>query len=100
MTIRVRNKKLGDFIPGQEVTSESVGEALDQFLEHLIETDISKIVRLGGRSQSTVLAERNLFSLLLTEKSSPSLRQEFGRERNEPIEEKIKTVICVADTQD
>lgn len=34
--------------------------ALDQFLEHLIEIDIGKIIRIGGQSKSTLLGRKNL----------------------------------------
>src|SRR2546430_1411631 len=34
--------------------------ALDQFLEHLIETGINKIIRIGGQSKSTILEGKNL----------------------------------------
>ncbi|KAL9076756.1 MAG: hypothetical protein Q9161_000741 [Pseudevernia consocians] len=34
--------------------------ALDQFLEHLIEVGIEKIVRIGGQSKSTILEGKNL----------------------------------------
>ncbi|KAF2638002.1 hypothetical protein P280DRAFT_456763 [Massarina eburnea CBS 473.64] len=34
--------------------------ALDQFLEHLIDTGINKIIRIGGRSHSVALEDHNL----------------------------------------
>lgn len=34
--------------------------ALDQFLEHLVEVGIEKIVRIGGQSKSTILEGKNL----------------------------------------
>jgi hypothetical protein len=34
--------------------------ALDQFLEHLVETGINKIIRIGGQSKSTTLEGKNL----------------------------------------
>ncbi|ORY07796.1 NFX1-type zinc finger-containing protein 1 [Clohesyomyces aquaticus] len=34
--------------------------ALDQFLEHLIQIGIQKIIRIGGQSKSTILEELNL----------------------------------------
>jgi Rad3-related DNA helicase len=34
--------------------------ALDQFLEHLIEVGIDKIIRVGGQSKSNILANHNL----------------------------------------
>ncbi|QSZ30518.1 hypothetical protein DSL72_000072 [Monilinia vaccinii-corymbosi] len=34
--------------------------ALDQFLEHLIQSGIEKVIRVGGRSKSDILAGKNL----------------------------------------
>lgn len=34
--------------------------ALDQFLEHLVEVGVEKIVRIGGQSKSTILEGKNL----------------------------------------
>ncbi|KAL8734448.1 MAG: hypothetical protein Q9181_003186 [Wetmoreana brouardii] len=34
--------------------------ALDQFLEHLVQAGISKVIRIGGQSRSTVLEGKNL----------------------------------------
>jgi len=33
---------------------------LDQFLEHLVAVGIEKIIRIGGRSQSTILEGKNI----------------------------------------
>ncbi|KAF2995894.1 hypothetical protein E8E13_004750 [Curvularia kusanoi] len=37
-----------------------INHALDQFLEHLIKTDIREIIRIGSQSQSTLIQEHNL----------------------------------------
>ncbi|KAJ3021022.1 hypothetical protein HKX48_009341 [Thoreauomyces humboldtii] len=49
--------------------------ALDQFLEDLIEAGIDQddVIRIGGRSQSNVLAYRNLTSLLYRAKTKEEL---------------------------
>ncbi|KAJ4354192.1 uncharacterized protein N0V89_005926 [Didymosphaeria variabile] len=46
--------------------------ALDQFLEHLIETGIRKIVRLGGQSHSTLLEDHNLRKVAQAESKTRS----------------------------
>lgn len=64
--------------------------ALDQFLEHLLEKGIRKIVRLGGQSHSTLLEDHNLRKVAQAEsktraegytlgKSYDSLEQESQR---------------------
>jgi hypothetical protein len=46
---------------------------LDQFLEHLVNIGITKVIRVGGQSKSTILANHNLLSL---KKSEPNTKSE------------------------
>ena len=49
--------------------------ALDQFLEHLLDKDINKIVRVGARSQSERLEPYNLQALMMNYDKPYSVRQ-------------------------
>ena len=46
--------------------------ALDQFLEHLIEVGIDKLVRIGGQSKSSILEGKNLRVVSKTESKTKS----------------------------
>ncbi|KAL8706504.1 MAG: hypothetical protein Q9201_000436 [Fulgogasparrea decipioides] len=45
---------------GPVIVACYTNHALDRFLQHLIEVGVSKIIRIGGRSRSTVLEGKNL----------------------------------------
>ncbi|KAF9433981.1 hypothetical protein BGZ76_008735 [Entomortierella beljakovae] len=49
--------------------------ALDQFLEHLLDNGISKVVRIGTRSRSTRLADYNIDRLLESKERPYGVRQ-------------------------
>ncbi|OAG00907.1 NFX1-type zinc finger-containing protein 1 [Paraphaeosphaeria sporulosa] len=53
--------------------------ALDQFLEHLLETGIQKVVRLGGQSHSTVLENHNLRKVSQAESKTRSESYILGK---------------------
>ncbi|KAH4209175.1 hypothetical protein HBI81_042970 [Parastagonospora nodorum] len=46
--------------------------ALDQFLEHLVNVGVTKVIRVGGQSKSTVLANHNLRELRRSEQNTRS----------------------------
>jgi len=65
--------------------------ALDQFLEHLIETGIQKVIRIGGQSSSTLLEGKNLRLVAQTERRTGPERQILGATHGE-LESHEKTV--------
>ena len=58
MRVLIHNKKTAELGPVLVVCYTN--HALDQFLEHLIEVGIDKIIRIGGESKSHVLEGKNL----------------------------------------
>ena len=58
MRVLIHNKKNADLGPVLVVCYTN--HALDQFLEHLIEVGIDKVIRIGGESKSQVLEGKNL----------------------------------------
>jgi hypothetical protein len=52
------------------IASCYTNHALDQFLEHLIKTGISKVIRVGGQSRSDLLENHNLRTITQTEAKS------------------------------
>ena len=48
------------YISAYKNNSCYTNHALDQFLKHLLDVDIQKIIRIGGRSQATELEGKNL----------------------------------------
>ena len=69
--------------------------ALDQFLEHLINVGIEKVVRIGGQSKSTILEGKNL---RLVSKSESKTKSEgyavaMAIQAQEAHEKKIKKIL-------
>ncbi|KAK2766019.1 hypothetical protein FQN54_007534 [Arachnomyces sp. PD_36] len=52
--------------------------ALDQFLEHLIEVGIDKIIRIGGRSTSKALEGKNIRDISVNETKTRNEKQIIG----------------------
>ena len=69
--------------------------ALDQFLEHLIEIGIEKIVRIGGQSKSTILEGKNLRVVSKGESKSKSENYlvAMAIKAQEAQEKKIKKIL-------
>ena len=53
--------------------------ALDQFLEHLLDVGVTKIIRIGGRSQSKQLEGKNLRVVRAETQSTPLERETLGK---------------------
>ncbi|OAL52703.1 hypothetical protein IQ07DRAFT_535610 [Pyrenochaeta sp. DS3sAY3a] len=69
--------------------------ALDQFLEHLIITGISRIIRVGGQSKSELLENHNLRTITATEAKSKHERWQAATayQKLDECEEKSKRVL-------
>jgi uncharacterized protein YjaG (DUF416 family) len=55
---------------------------LDQFLEHLINVGVTKIIRVGGQSKSQILENHNLRQLKRTETNTRSEKSQAWQAYN------------------
>ncbi|KAF2832889.1 hypothetical protein CC86DRAFT_414596 [Ophiobolus disseminans] len=64
--------------------------ALDQFLEHLIDVGVKKVVRVGGQSKSEALESRNLRDLKMAETSTKAEKNMVRNAHTESDDHKSK----------
>lgn len=82
-------------IQSDSMPSCFTNHALDQFLEHLINVGIEKVIRIGGQSKSSVLEGKNLRVVSKYERKTKSEGYLLHRKSSEieAVEKKLKSTL-------
>jgi hypothetical protein len=91
LTSRRFKEALHDVEAAVNFTRCYTNHALDQFLEHLINTGILKIIRVGGQCRSTLLENHNLRTITQTEDKSRHERWQAATAYQELYEYEAKS---------